>query len=241
MTQNIYRLEGMTCQSCVKTVTDSLLKNEAIKKVKVDFENKTLTISSPQKMNLIDLKKALSSQYKIDELNTHDSKATEKTSKWITYKPLLILVFFILGITTLNQLNQNEFHFHEWMNHFMAGFFVSFSFFKFLNLRSFSESFSSYDPIAQIWTPYGKLYPFMELTLGIHFFIQKELLLVNSLTILILSLTTFGILKSLRRKNHFKCACLGSGFNLPLSYVTVFENGVMILMASLNLFLLLKN
>jgi len=43
----------------------------------------------------------------------------------------------------------------RWMNHFMAGFFLVFSFFKLLNLKGFAESYSMYDIVAKHWNGWG--------------------------------------------------------------------------------------
>ncbi len=121
---------------------------------------------------------------------------------------------------------------HLFMNHLMAGFFIGLSFFKFLDLKAFAESFSSYDPIAQRWLNYGYIYPFIELTIGLMFIASLALPLANALTIFILSASTIGVYKRLQSKSAFQCACLGTTFNLPLSNVTIAENLMMILMAT---------
>ena len=121
------------------------------------------------------------------------------------------------------------------MNHLMAGFFISLSFFKFLDLKAFAESFAAYDPIAKRWMQYAYAYPFIELALGLMFIGHFALRPANVLTILILSFTTFGVYQKLRKKSSFQCACLGTSFNLPLSNVTIAENLAMISMAILGL------
>lgn len=51
------------------------------------------------------------------------------------------------------------------------------------------------------------------------------------LKIVVLSLTTYGVYHKLQDKSPFQCACIGAGFNLPLSNFTIAENLVMIVMA----------
>ena len=46
---------------------------------------------------------------------------------------------------------------------------------------------------------------------------------------------TAGIIESLVNKRRVKCACLGSVFNLPMSYVTLIEDVGMAMMAALML------
>jgi len=45
-----------------------------------------------------------------------------------------------------------------------------------------------------------------------------------------------GVSKSVIQKSMIQCACLGTVFNLPMSYITIIENGIMLSMA---LFMLL--
>ena len=129
------------------------------------------------------------------------------------------------------QVSLGSFNSHLFMNHIMAGFFIGLSFFKFLDLKAFAESFSSYDPIAQRWLSYGYIYPFIELILGLLFIAGKFLLIANSATVIVLTLTTYGVYKRLQSKSSFQCACLGTTFNLPLSNVTIAENLIMIVMS----------
>ena len=94
---------------------------------------------------------------------------------------------------------------------------------------TFTYNFSNSGPD----TGYG---PFIELALGFLFISGKFLQIASVMTILILAVTTVGVIQRLKSKSQFQCACLGAVFSLPLSYVTVFENGAMIFMASLGVF-----
>ena len=40
-----------------------------------------------------------------------------------------------------------------------------------------------------------------------------------------------GVIKSVVQKSEIECACLGTVFNLPMSYVTIIEDGIMLVMA----------
>jgi hypothetical protein len=114
---------------------------------------------------------------------------------------------------------------------FMGLFFVVFSFFKFLDLKGFQESFRGYDPLAKSLPSYGWIYPFVELALGVLFLMRLELQLALWLTLGILSITTVGVIKVLTSKKQIQCACLGSVLNLPMTEATLIENAVMIGMA----------
>ncbi len=234
MTTNKFSIDGMTCESCVEKITEKLKSIPQVQTVKVDLKAKIAVLESPNGINLDQANAVLGDlpKYKISEIGSAVSPINlVEESKLKTYKPLVLIFTYILLVSLSYQVYQGSFHFHIFMNHIMAGFFIGLSFFKFLDLKAFAESFSSYDPLAQRIYSYGKVYPFVELILGLMFISEIGLLSANIVTIVILSITTFGVTKRLQSKSKIQCACAGAGFNLPLSYVTVFENVAMILMA----------
>lgn len=90
------------------------------------------------------------SKYAILELETTMNDETEIARTWFeTYKPLLLILFYILLVSFIVQFKNHHFDYMEWMRHFMAGFFLVFSFFKFLNLKGFAESYMMYDIVAK--------------------------------------------------------------------------------------------
>ena len=88
-----------------------------------------------------------------------------------------------------------------------------------------------YDPLAKAFRPYGWTYPFIELTLGTLLLFQIGLVPVFVTTLVLLSITTVGILRSILDKREIRCACLGTWLNLPMTEATLIENAVMIIMA----------
>lgn len=134
------------------------------------------------------------------------------------------------GIPALNIAINNS-DFMHWMFQFMGATLVSLSYFKFLDLKKFSEAFSTYDPIAMKFSGYGYIYPFFELITGIGFLLALNVKALSVFVILFLFPTTMGVIKALREKRKFQCACLGTAFNLPLTKVTIVENVLMIIMS----------
>ena len=120
------------------------------------------------------------------------------------------------------------FNLMQWMNHFMAGFFLVFSFFKMLNVKGFAESYAMYDIIAKRIKSYGYIYVFIELSLGIAYLIGFNPLLTNIVTAIVMIISIVGVLQSVLNKQKIKCACLGDVFNLPMSTITIIEDALMI-------------
>lgn len=224
LSHQTFPINGMTCEACVKTVTAKISSLPGVTSVDVSLANKTAHVESHHTLTNDDIKGVLkNTKYSIEETKNQESDLK-------TYKPLITVFAFVFLASGAYQVSLDHFHPMIFMNHIMAGFFIGLSFFKFLDLNAFSESFSSYDPIAQRWLGYGKIYPFIELLLGLLFVSGKILLFANSTTVLILTVTTYGVYKRLQSKSKFQCACMGTSFNLPLSNVTIAENLAMISM-----------
>ena len=114
---------------------------------------------------------------------------------------------------------------------FMGLFYVVFSFFKFLDLKGFPESFRMYDPLAKVIPAYGWVYPFIELALGLLFLMRFQITIALVATIVILGITTFGVARTLLDKKSIRCACLGTALKLPMTEATFIENAIMLVMA----------
>ena len=119
---------------------------------------------------------------------------------------------------------------------FMGLFYIVFSFFKFLDLKGFPESFKMYDPLAKVLPIYGWIYPFIELALGLLFLMRIQIPLALIITLIVLGITTIGVTKSLLDKKSIQCACLGTALKLPMTKATFIENSIMIVMAIIMLF-----
>jgi hypothetical protein len=113
----------------------------------------------------------------------------------------------------------------------MGQFYIIFSLFKFLKYSDFRKAFQQYDIIAARIPWYSALYPFLELGLGAANIIGKRMIIWNSITIALMSISSVGVWKSLRTNTPLVCACLGTFFKLPMTTVTLLENLVMLVMA----------
>ena len=226
-----YKLTGMTCSSCEAKVKTALLTVDNVKAVEVSKADNTATITMDKHIAVPDLQKALNSKYQISAIQHNETLETEKS--WFqTYKPVFLIFFYITGITLLIQAVNQPFDWMQWMRHFMAGFFLVFSFFKMLNLKAFAESYVMYDVIARKIPAWAYVYAFVELALGIAFLINFNPFVTNLVTVVVMSLSIIGVLQTVLNKKKIQCACLGAVFNLPMSTVTIIEDGLMIAMSA---------
>ena len=227
-----YQITGMTCSSCEAKVKSALLIVKNVTNVEVSKNDNSAVITMDKHIALSDLQNALDPKYQISA--KYHNEMAEQTKSWFdTYKPILLIFFYISLTTVLVQLSNPHFDVMQWMQHFMAGFFLVFSFFKLLNLKGFAESYAMYDVVAKKVPIWAYVYAFVELGLGIAYLINFNPIITNSVAFIIMSISIIGVLQSVLNKKKIQCACLGAVFNLPMSTVTIIEDALMIAMSGL--------
>ena len=103
---------------------------------------------------------------------------------------------------------------------------------KLQNVESFSSMFLNYDVLAKRWVPYSYIYPFAEGGAGV-------LMAAGALTWLsvpvALTIGTIGAVSVFKAvyvdKRELKCACVGGDRNVPLGFISLTENVMMVAMA----------
>lgn len=233
-----YGITGMTCKGCVAKVKAALESIPNILEAEVDLKFPQARLSMSHHISLEALSKNLKrlGDYEIHEHFEQEETATVSSSK-TTYKPLIVTLVFILGVSVLASVSSGKANAMDTMRMFMAGFFITFSFFKFLDLKGFATGYASYDLLAKKWKPYAYIYPFIELALGVSYFLDLYPVETNLITIIVLGFSAIGVIQSVLDKRQIKCACLGTAFNLPMSTVTIVEDLGMVAMGGIMLFL----
>jgi len=244
-----YAITGMTCNGCLAKVKRTINGIKEVQEVTIQLEYPQAKIVTNEALDLKEINRALkkAGNYAISEeyqeivqapLPKIKKKEPLAEKSIITYKPLILIVGFITVVTALSQYPFNEFSGMLWMRHFMAGFFIVFAFFKLLNLQGFANSYRMYDIVAAKWKAWGYAYPLVELALGLLYLLNIAPFFTNMLTVIVLGISSIGVIKSNLDKKKIKCACLGDVFNLPMSTVTIVEDLSMVAMAGAMLFLL---
>jgi glutaredoxin len=118
-----------------------------------------------------------------------------------------------------------------------AEWFIGFSMvvlalFKLQNVESFATMFLNYDLLARRWVPYAYVYPFAEGLAGV-------LMVAGALTWLSVPVALFigtvgaaSVFKAVYvDRRELKCACVGGSSNVPLGFISLTENLMMIAMA----------
>ena len=235
MNQNI-KISGMTCKGCVNSVKEKLINLTEVKDVKIDLskgdvELKVLKALTLEKLSVVLLPKYIPS---LGDQPLNSSTLGQTHSKIKQLFPLFLIFVYMIAGSTL--LQKNSFLLANFMIDFMGLFFVVFSFFKFLDYKGFPPAFGQYDPLAKKSVLYAKIYPFIETLLGLMLLLRWQLNFALIATILILSITTVGVIYTLFDKNKINCACLGTALKLPMTEATLIENAIMLVMAVAMLF-----
>lgn len=232
---NALRLKtNLNCHACIAAVKPYLDGEASISHWEVDVAVPEKTLKVQGDLVSIDNVKAALAKAGFKVLGEIADQPPDQASP-ITYYPLVLLVAFLVGVVGLVELSASSFVWERVMRNFMGGFFVVFSFFKLLDLRGFADSYRMYDVVARQFWGYAYVYPFIELLLGAAYLTGFQSAATNFATIVVMSVSSVGVIQSLLAKRQIRCACLGTVFNLPMSTVTLVEDVLMIVMAALML------
>ena len=159
-------------------------------------------------------------------LRVRDPKAT-------TYTPVIAL----FAITALMALAASHAAFGSPFTIRAAEWFVAFSMavlalMKLRDIDSFSTMFLNYDLLARRWPAYGYLYPFAEGLAGVLMIAGVLNWLSIPVALIIGTIGAVSVFKAVYLdKRELKCACVGGNSNVPLGFLSLTENVMMIAMA----------
>ena len=233
MKQLQYKISGMTCSSCVATVTKAIESIRNVKNVTVSLDPGLAVIESNEDFSIDVIHSVLPDKFSVKPFKYYEDMNTDDKESFLAKLFPLILILSYISLTSII-INFGR-SLDDLMMDFMGIFFIVFSFFKFLDYKSFPNSFAMYDPLAKALPLYGWIYPFIETILGLMFLFRFQLFTSIIITILLLSITTYGVVNVLKNKQTIQCACLGTAIKLPMTIATLIENGIMIIMALISI------
>ncbi len=118
-----------------------------------------------------------------------------------------------------------------------AGWFIAFSMvalamLKLQNVESFATMFLNYDLLAKRWVPYSYIYPYAEALAGILMVAGALNWLSVPVALFIGTVGAASVFKAVYIDGReLKCACVGGSSNVPLGFISLTENLMMIAMA----------
>lgn len=109
---------------------------------------------------------------------------------------------------------------------------------KLQDVESFSTMFLNYDLLARKWPRYGYLYPFGEALAGILMISGAFVWLSSPIALFIGTVGAISVFKAVYLdKRELKCACVGGNSRVPLGFVSLTEN---LMMMTMGIWMLIK-
>ncbi|MDQ0318794.1 glutaredoxin [Pararhizobium capsulatum DSM 1112] len=164
---------------------------------------------------------------------------TVRDPKAVTYRPVLA----VFAIAALMALAASYANFGTVLTIRSGEWFIAFSMailamLKLQDIESFSTMFLNYDLLAKRFVRYGYIYPFAEAGAGILMIAGALNWISIPVALFIGTIGAISVFKAVYiDKRELKCACVGGGSNVPLGFVSLTENLMMIAMAIWMLFM----
>jgi len=104
---------------------------------------------------------------------------------------------------------------------------------KLQDIESFSTMFLNYDLLARRWVRYGYLYPFGEALAGILMLANALIWIASPVALFIGTVGAISVFTAVYiDKRELKCACVGGNSNVPLGFISLTENLMMVAMGA---------
>ncbi|MFN6987373.1 MAG: MauE/DoxX family redox-associated membrane protein, partial [Rhizobium oryzihabitans] len=103
---------------------------------------------------------------------------------------------------------------------------------KLKDVDAFATMFLNYDLLAKRWVPYGTIYPFAEALAGVLMLAGALMWVSIPVALFIGGVGAASVFKAVYiDKRELKCACVGGDSKVPLGFVSLSENLMMVGMA----------
>lgn len=151
----------------------------------------------------------------------------------VSYVPIIVLfsmtLLMALAVSTAAYGSPFTVRAGEW---FISFSMIVLAMLKLQDIEKFSTMFLNYDLLARRWVPYAYAYPFLEGAAGVLMTAHR----LNWLSIPIaLAIGTIGAASVIKAvyvdRRELKCACVGGSASVPLGFVSLAENVMMVAMA----------
>ncbi len=173
-----------------------------------------------------------------DDLVEHFNIKTLKQAG-TTYQPI-IAIFSTTALMALafSFSTLDRFNFLYFFESFIAISMTVLAIQKLQDLYSFSNQFITYDVLAKKYLRYAYVYPFAEGIAGIGMIAGSFLTFVSLISIFIGAVGGYSVIKAVYiDKRELKCACVGGDSNVPLGFISLTEN---LMMIGMGIWMLLK-
>jgi len=167
-----------------------------------------------------------------DDLRRHFG-LTVKDPKATSYVPVLAVFAVALTIAlAIGHLTGTPVIGVETIGRFIATAMLLLAMLKLQDVERFATMFLNYDLLARRWVPYGYVYPFAEAGAGALMLAGVATWLSAPVALFIGTVGAVSVAKAIYvDRRELKCACVGGSSNVPLGFVSLTENVMMVAMA----------
>lgn len=167
-----------------------------------------------------------------DDLRRHFGLPVADPNK-LTYRP--VMAVFAIAAALAISIGLGSGHglaFVPTLERFIAISMAILALLKLQDVERFATMFLNYDLLARKWVPYGRIYPFAEALAGVLMAGHLLPWLSIPIALFIGSIGTVSVFKAVYiDQRELKCACVGGNSNVPLGFVSLTENVMMVAMA----------
>lgn len=149
-----------------------------------------------------------------------------------TYKPIIAIfaTTFLMALSTAWAIG--ELSIIRVVELFIAISMCALAIQKLRDLEAFSLQFLNYDLLAQKWVKYSYVYPFIEMLAGVAMISGFLTVVAAPAALFIGTIGAISVFKAVYiDKRELKCACVGGNSNVPLGFISLTENLMMVAMA----------
>ncbi|KQT33734.1 hypothetical protein ASG29_06930 [Sphingomonas sp. Leaf412] len=151
----------------------------------------------------------------------------------VTYRPVIV----VFAMTGLMALAASLAAFGTPLTVRAGEWFIAFSMcvlalLKLQNVEKFATMFLNYDLLAKRWVPYSYVYPYAEGLAGVLMGAGVLTWLSVPIALVIGAIGAASVIKAVYvDRRELKCACVGGDSNVPLGFLSLTENVMMVAMA----------
>lgn len=151
----------------------------------------------------------------------------------LTYRPVAVLfamtALMAMGVSYATSGDPFTVRAAEW---FISFSMVVLALLKLQNVETFATMFLNYDLLAKRWVPYSYIYPYAEGLAGLLMVAGVATWFSAPLALFISTVGAVSVFKAVYiDKRELKCACVGGSTRVPLGFVSLTENLMMMAMA----------
>jgi glutaredoxin/uncharacterized membrane protein YphA (DoxX/SURF4 family) len=150
-----------------------------------------------------------------------------------TYQPVLAIfaVTFLMALTACWAM-RGGLEVIRVLEFFMAFSMCVLGILKLQDLQSFATGFVQYDMVAQRYVPYSYVYPFVEAGAGVLMIAGLFTWVAAPAALIVSTIGAISVTKAVYvEKRDLNCACVGGGSDVPLGFISLTENLMMMTMA----------